>query len=122
VLSILRSLPITFIEEAINFNSIHFLAFGNPNVLSFGQIISIYSSFKIIEAYEAVSLLIYYYTFQHIQTRLKPLDTEPLTLQTYYSQQIVIRTIDINIITVNQHKTPYTSLYLYSIYNIYKTL
>jgi hypothetical protein len=48
-----------------------------------------------MEAYEVVFLLICYCTFQHIQTRLKPLDTEPLILQTYYSQQIVIRTIDI---------------------------
>jgi hypothetical protein len=54
--------------------------------------------------------VIYYYSFQHIETRPKPLDTEPATFQTCYSHQIVIRTKHINTIAVNQHEPQNTSI------------
>lgn len=61
-----------------------------------------------------LSLLLLFIT--HSST-LKPSDTEPVALQTCYSQQITIRAMHIDTITVNQHESPHTSWHLYSIYN-----
>jgi hypothetical protein len=57
-------------------------------------------------------LFIYCYMIQHIKTRPQPFHVEPVITK-WCSQQIVIRTMHINTITVNHHETPYPSLYLY---------
>jgi hypothetical protein len=51
-----------------------------------------------------------------------PLDTELVTQQTCSNQQVVIKAMHINAVTIDQtYRTTYTSLYLCNIYNGYKT-
>jgi hypothetical protein len=63
--------------------------------------------------------VLFIYLLLHVPAH--PNKGEAIGLQICYGQDIVIRTMHINTITVNQHETPYTSLYLYSIYSTYKT-
>jgi hypothetical protein len=81
---------------------------------------SIFNKLKGLNYHSGFILYCIYCMFRHIHTRPKPLDTELVTQPPCSNQQVVIKAMHINTITINQtYRPPYTSLYLCNIYNMH---